>query len=154
VSRSGVRRSQDVWGERSAVVADAQEGSERAMQMQGQALAGSTQSLTTKRGETLQKTKLKVIDLGPEASGGDVYWVDFLGDDALTDEELRQVMRQQVMIEIRRFSTSVGKQQPVRAYLNATGGAVRLNGQVVQRALRTQAVHSVQAGQTGQARAS
>ena len=40
------------------------------MQMQGQALAGSTQSLTTKRGETLQKTKLKVIDLGPEAPAG------------------------------------------------------------------------------------
>ncbi len=121
------------------------------MQMQGQALAGSTQSLTTKRGETLQKTKLKVIDLGPEASGGDVYWVDFLGDDALTDEELRQVIRQQVTIEIRRFSTSVGKQQPVRAYLNANGGAVRLNGQVVQRALRTQ---TSQNGQAAQPRAS
>jgi hypothetical protein len=121
------------------------------MQMQGQALAGSTQSLTTKRGETLQKTKLKVIDLGPEASSGDVYWVDFLGDEALTDEELRQIMRQQVTIEIRRFSASVGKQQPGRAFLNASGGAVHLGGQVVQKALRTQAA---QTGQTSQQRAS
>ena len=67
------------------------------MQLSGQILTGSTQTIATKKGDHLQKTRLKVLDLGPEANGGDVYWIDFLGDAALTDEELRQVSRQQVM---------------------------------------------------------
>ena len=46
----------------------------------GQILTGSTQTIATKKGDHLQKTRLKVLDLGPEANGGDVYWIDFLGD--------------------------------------------------------------------------
>ncbi len=74
------------------------------MQLSGQILTGSTQTIATKKGDHLQKTRLKVLDLGPEANGGDVYWIDFLGDAALTDEELRQVSRQQVK---RRGATDV-----------------------------------------------
>jgi hypothetical protein len=105
------------------------------MQLSGQILTGSTQTLATKKGDHLQKTRLKVLDLGPEANGGDVYWIDFLGDAALTDEELRQVSRQQVTVEVRRMYASAGKTGG--AYLNASGGAVVLNGQIVQKALRS-----------------
>lgn len=107
------------------------------MQLSGQILTGSTQTLATKKGDHLQKTRLKVLDLGPEANGGDVYWIDFLGDAALTDEELRQVNRQQVTVEVRRMYASAGKNGG--AFLNASGGAVVLNGQIVQKALRSAA---------------
>ncbi len=105
------------------------------MQLSGQILTGSTQTLATKKGDHLQKTRLKVLDLGPEANGGDVYWIDFLGDAALTDEELRQVSRQQVTVEVRRMYASAGKTGG--AFLNASGGAVVLNGQIVQKTLRS-----------------
>jgi hypothetical protein len=105
------------------------------VQISAQALTGSTTTMTTKKGESLQKTKLKLIDIGPEASGGDVYWVDFLGEAALAEEELRQIARQAVTVEIRRMYASAGKQMG-RAYLNANGGAVLLGGTIVQRGLR------------------
>lgn len=105
------------------------------MQLSGQILTGSTQTIATKKGDHLQKTRLKVLDLGPEANGGDVYWIDFLGDAALTDEELRQVSRQQVTVEVRRMYASAGKNGG--AFLNASGGAVIQNGQIVQKSLRT-----------------
>ena len=105
------------------------------MQLSGQILTGSTQTIATKKGDHLQKTRLKVLDLGPEANGGDVYWIDFLGDAALTDEELRQVSRQQVTVEVRRMYASAGKNGG--AFLNASGGAVILNGQIVQKTLRS-----------------
>lgn len=105
------------------------------MQLSGQILTGSTQTIATKKGDHLQKTRLKILDLGPEANGGDVYWIDFLGDAALTDEELRQVSRQQVMVEVRRMYASAGKTGG--AFLNASGGAVLLNGQIVQKTLRS-----------------
>jgi hypothetical protein len=105
------------------------------MQLSGQILTGSTQTLATKKGDHLQKTRLKVLDLGLEANGGDVYWIDFLGDAAFTDEELRQISRQQVMVEVRRMYASAGKTGG--AFLNASGGAVLLNGQIVQKSLRT-----------------
>jgi hypothetical protein len=105
------------------------------MQLTGQILTGSTQTIATKKGDHLQKTRLKVLDLGVEASGGDLYWIDFLGECALADDELRQVTRQQVTVEVRRMYASAGKQGG--AYLNATGGAVVLGGQIVQKALRT-----------------
>ncbi len=106
------------------------------MLLMGQVLTGSTQTIATKKGDHLQKTKLKVLDLGPEASGGDVYWMDFLGEAALSDDELRQITRQQVEVEVRRMNASAGKNGG--AYLNATGGAIRFNGVIVQRALRSQ----------------
>src|SRR5260370_14736770 len=99
------------------------ERSDSAMLLTGQILTGSTHSIATKQGESLQKTKLKLIDIGPEASGGDVYWVDFLGEAALAEDELRQITRQAVTVEIRRFSATAG-QQGGRAYLNANAGAV------------------------------
>ena len=105
------------------------------MQLSGQILTGSTQTIATKKGDHLQKTRLKVLDLGPEAAGGDVYWIDFLGDAALTDEELRQVSRQQVTVEVRRMYASAGKTGG--AFLNASGGAVVFNGQIVQKTLRS-----------------
>src|SRR5215813_12588967 len=71
------------------------------MLLSGQILTGSTTTISTKKGDHLQKTKLKVLDLGPEAAGGDLYWVDFLGEAALTDDELHQVSRQAVEVEIR-----------------------------------------------------
>jgi hypothetical protein len=120
------------------------------MQMQGQALAGKTGVVATKRGEQ-QKSQLKVMDIGPEAAGGDVYWIDFWGEDALSEEELESVLRRQVEIEVRHVSASAGKRLPQtevpggagggRVFLNFSGGAVRLNGQVVQRALRTRGSH-------------
>jgi hypothetical protein len=111
------------------------------MLLTGQILTGSTHSIATKKGESLQKTKLKLIDIGLEASGGDVYWVDFLGEAALAEDELRQIARQSVTVEIRRFSATAGKQLG-RAYLNANGGAVLLGGTIVQRGLRAQASKS------------
>ncbi len=107
------------------------------MQLSGQILTGSTQTIATKKGDQLQKTRLKVLDLGPEANGGDVYWIDFLGDAAIADDELRQVSRQQVTIEVRRMYASAGKTGG--AFLNASGGAVILNGQIVQKVLRSAA---------------
>lgn len=111
------------------------------MQMTAQVLTGSTQTILTKKGEQQQKTKLKVIDLGPEAGGGDVYFVDLWGEAALGEDELRQVMRQQATIEVRRVSASLGKNAG-QAFLNVSGGAVVYNGQVVQRGLRAQRAQS------------
>jgi hypothetical protein len=106
------------------------------MLLNGQILTGSTTTFNTKKGDTLQKTRLKILDLGPEASGGDLYWIDFLGECALADDELRQVTRQTVQVEVRRMYASAGKQGG--AFLNANGGAVLLGGQIVQRSLRSQ----------------
>jgi hypothetical protein len=106
------------------------------MLLNGQILTGSTQTIATKKGDHLQKTRLKVLDLGAEASGGDIYWIDFLGEAALSDDELRQIVRQQVEVEVRRMYPSAGKNGG--AYLNANGGAVRFNGAVIQRGLRVQ----------------
>jgi hypothetical protein len=106
------------------------------MLLNGQILTGSTQTIATKKGDHLQKTRLKILDLGPEANGGDLYWIDFLGECALADDELRQVSRQTVQVEVRRMYASAGKQGG--AFLNANGGAVVLGGQIVQRTLRSQ----------------
>lgn len=107
------------------------------MKMDGTVLMGTTQTIATKKGDMLQKTKLKVMDLGSEANGGDLYWIDFLGEAALTDDELKQILRQQVVIEVRRMYASAGKQLG-KAYLNANGGAVVQGGQVVQQGLRVE----------------
>lgn len=115
------------------------------MQITAQVLTGSTQTITTKKGEHLQKSRLKLLDLGPEASGGDLYWVDFLGEAALTDDELRAIARKQVVVEVRRMYASAGRTQG-QAFLNATGGAVVLGGQVVQRGLREAQAEPAQRG--------
>src|SRR5690349_2690304 len=103
------------------------------MQLSGQILTGSTQTIATKKGDHLQKTRLKVLDLGQEAAGGDVYWIDFLAEAALAEDELRQIARQQVTVEVRRMYASSGKNGG--SFLNANGGAIRLGDQVVQRGM-------------------
>lgn len=108
------------------------------MQLTAQVLTGSTQTISTKKGDPLQKTKLKLIDIGSEANGGDLYWIDFLGDSALSDAELEDVLHQRVVIDVRRMYASAGRQMG-QAYLNASGGAIRLNGEVIQPRLRSQA---------------
>ena len=62
------------------------------MKIEGLALAGSTEMISTKKRGDLQKTKLKVMDMGPEATGGDLYWIDFLGEASLSDEELDAIL--------------------------------------------------------------
>ena len=104
------------------------------MMLSGQVLTGTATTFQTRKGDHLQKTKLKVLDLGTEAGGGDTYWVDFIGEAALSDEELRAVSRQSVEVEVRRIKASAGNKGGV--FLNVTGGAVRHHGQVVQRGLR------------------
>lgn len=105
------------------------------MLLSGQILTGTTTTISTKKGDHLQKTKLKILDLGPEAAGGDLYWIDFLGEAALAEDELRSVSRQAVEVEIRNMRASAGTKGG--AFLNASGGAIRHNGQVVQHGLRT-----------------
>src|SRR5258708_21196234 len=47
------------------------------MLLNGQILTGSTQTIATKKGDHLQKTRLKILDLGQEANGGDLFWGGF-----------------------------------------------------------------------------
>ncbi len=106
------------------------------MRMHAQVLGGNVlPSIRTKRGQELPKARLKVMDIGPEAGGGDLYWIDFLGEAALSEDELEQVRRQAVELEVRSMHASAGKEAG-KAYLNAAGGAVLLGGQIVQRGLR------------------
>jgi hypothetical protein len=112
------------------------------MQMHAHVLAGMIlDPIRTKQGKVLEKTRLKVMDIGPEAAGGDVYWLDFLGEAALSEDEVERIHRQQVVIEVRRMYASWGNQAG-KAYLNAAGGAVVLGGQIVQHGLRATASQS------------
>lgn len=109
------------------------------MYLRGRVLSGHRETFQTKKGETLAKTKLKVVDLGDETQGDlPFYFVDFIGDAALSEAEFEQVMRHEFTVEIRRMTATVGKNG--RAYLNVTGGAV-LDDQdrPVQVALRNKA---------------
>ncbi len=59
------------------------------MQLSGKVLAGTTQTITTKKWTALEKTRLKVLDMGDEVAGDvQFYWVDFLDSAALTEQEL------------------------------------------------------------------
>jgi hypothetical protein len=105
------------------------------MQMQARILVGSLREVKTKKGESLRKTSLKVLDIGPEC-GSEVatYWIDFLGDAALDQVELDSVMGGEFVVDVRfvRASESKGK-----AYLNLSGGAIATSeGWIVQSALR------------------
>jgi hypothetical protein len=112
------------------------------MLMQAQVLSCTTQTANTQRNPNAQKTRMKVMDIGPEAGGGDVYWLDFWDEAVLSEDELAQVRRQQVQIEVRHAAASLDKKDPGRVYLNVTGGAVLLAGQIVQRGLRAPAARS------------
>ena len=100
------------------------------MQLQGKILAGTSTTITTKQGAKLDKTRLKVLDIGDETAGDvNVYWVDLMGDAALNEAQLNKVNHQEVVIEVRRVTSSIynGK-----AYLNISGGIVQLAGNPVQ----------------------
>jgi len=101
------------------------------MQLIGKVLASKTDMIATKKGGQLAKTRMKVLDTGDEAAGeAQIYWIDFWGDAALSDDERDSIHHEEVTIEIRRVSASAGKDG--RAYLNMTGGLVLLGGMPVQ----------------------
>src|SRR5262249_30048397 len=101
------------------------------MKLLAKVLHGSTQTITTKKGTKLEKTRLKVQDVGDEVNGDLLaYWVDFLGENALSDGELTAILRTEVEIDIRRVSASAGDKGG--AFLNLTGGWVYQEGKVVQ----------------------
>ena len=103
------------------------------MQLQGKVIAGTSTTITTKQGSKLDKTRLKVMDIGEEAAGDvNVYWIDFMGDAALNDTQLAAVNHQDVIIEVRRVTSSIYKD---KAYMNIIGGLVLLNGNPVQEKL-------------------
>ena len=53
------------------------------MKLLAKVLHGSTQTVTTKKGTQLEKTRLKVQDVGEEVNGDLVaYWIDLLGENA------------------------------------------------------------------------
>ncbi len=106
-------------------------GAASTMHMTGRIQGGTTTTLTTKKGESLQKTRLKIIDMGDE-TGGDLptYWVDFLGDAALTEAQVQALLHKEVSIDIRRVTASTGKDG--KAYTNMTGGAILGDNGLVQ----------------------
>jgi hypothetical protein len=101
------------------------------MKLLGKVLHGSTQTITTKKGTKLEKTRLKVQDVGEEVNGDLLaYWIDLLGENALSEAELTAILRQEVEIDLKRVSASAGDKGG--AFLNLTGGWVYQNGKVVQ----------------------
>ena len=101
------------------------------MKLLAKVLHGSTQTITTKKGTKLEKTRLKVQDVGDEVNGDLLaYWIDFLGDNALSDGELTAILREEVEIDIKRVSASTGDKGG--AFLNLTGGWVYRGGKLVQ----------------------
>ncbi len=101
------------------------------MKLLAKVLHGSTQTITTKKGTKLEKTRLKVQDVGDEVNGDLLaYWIDFLGENALSDNELSAILREEVEIDIKRVSASAGDKGG--AFLNLTGGLVYRSGNVVQ----------------------
>jgi hypothetical protein len=101
------------------------------MKLLAKVLHGSTQTITTKKGTKLEKTRLKVQDVGDEVNGDLLaYWIDFLGENALSDAELGAILREEVEIDIKRVSASAGDKGG--AFLNLTGGLVYRGGNVVQ----------------------
>ncbi len=102
------------------------------MQLKGKVLAGTSQTVMTKKGTQLAKTRLKVLDTGEEMSGDiQFYWIDFLGEVALADNELESINHKEVTIEVRRVMPSAGNDG--KAYINITGGLIYdQNGHIVQ----------------------
>jgi hypothetical protein len=101
------------------------------MKLLAKVLHGSTQTITTKKGTKLEKTRLKVQDVGEEVNGDLLaYWIDFLGDNALTEAELSTILHEEVEIDIKRVSASAGDKGG--AFLNLTGGAIFHQGSLVR----------------------
>lgn len=107
------------------------------MQMQARILVGSLREVKTKKGTNLAKSSVKVLDIGPEC-GSDVttYWIDFLGDAALSQVELDSIVGEEFTIDVRFVRSSMGNG---KAFLNVSGGAITSgDGHIVQRALNEQ----------------
>ncbi len=103
------------------------------MQVVGKVMAGVATNFTNKQGSKVDKTRLRILDLGDEAASDlNAYWVDFIGEAALTEAQLKQITHQEVTVELRRVYASLynGK-----AYLNITGGLILLNGNPIQEKL-------------------
>lgn len=104
------------------------------MQMQARVLAGSVREIKTKKGP-LPKASVKVLDMGPEC-GSDVvtYWIDFLGDAALTADELESIVGSECTVSVRSIRSSAG--QNGKVFQNIAGAAILDgHGQVVQASL-------------------
>jgi hypothetical protein len=100
------------------------------MQLIGKILSGTTTTITTKKGTQVAKTRLRILDQGDEAADEIMaYFVDFMGDAALTAEQYDQVLHQNVTVEIRRITCSMSNG---RAFMNVTGGIILLGGNPVQ----------------------
>jgi len=101
------------------------------MKLTGRVLTGSTQTVTTKKGTQLQKTRIKFQDVGDEVQGDLIaYWVDFLGESAISEGDVAVLMHEVVEIDIKRITTSKGKDGGV--FLNVTGGIIRHQGKNFQ----------------------
>lgn len=93
------------------------------MQLQGKVMGGTTTIITTKQGNKLDKTRLKVLDIGEEAAAElNWYWVDFIGDAALTEQQMADLRGKEVVVQIRRISMSGGNNG--KSYLNVSGGLI------------------------------
>ncbi len=111
------------------------------MKLQAKVLTGQTDTLMTKKGESVQKTRLKVQDVGAEVTDLLAYWVDFFGEYALSKEQVQALVQQEVEIEIRRVSVAEKDGKAVvtktgRGLLNLSGGRLLQQGQVVQKLSR------------------
>jgi hypothetical protein len=101
------------------------------MKILAKVLFGTTATVTTKKGTQLEKTRLKVQDVGEEVNGDLLaYWIDFLGDNALSQAELTAVLHTEVEVDIKRVSATAGQKGGV--FLNLTGGWVYRDGKVIQ----------------------
>jgi hypothetical protein len=82
-------------------------------------------------GEGAARQHADVQDVGEEVNGDLLaYWIDFLGEHALSESELATILREEVEIDIKRVSASAGDKGG--AFLNLTGGAVFHQGHPVQ----------------------
>jgi hypothetical protein len=92
------------------------------MQLTGKVLGGKTTTITTKTGTKLEKTRIRVLDTGEEAVNDVIsYWIDLLGDAALTEQQLSDINHTEVVIQIRRVSMS---SYNGKSYLNISGGLI------------------------------
>jgi hypothetical protein len=93
------------------------------MQLQGKVMGGKTVTITTKQGNHLDKTRLRFLDIGEEAAMDLVdYWVDFIGDAALTEQQIHDLRGKEVVVQIKRVSMSLGSNG--KSYLNISGGLI------------------------------
>ncbi len=101
------------------------------MLLMGKVLTATSQTVMTKAGNQLDKTRMKLLDV--DSDDVMVYWVDFLGESAIPQAVLDTLHHQEVEIEIRsiRATASNGK-----AYLNITGGIARFGGEILQPTLK------------------